>query len=72
MAGTIDKDFYTTHEVAERFGCKRWQVQRIFEDGLLKEPPRIRNYRAIPKKQLPAIEKVLRKRGYLKDDANDH
>lgn len=71
MQGTKEKDFYTTGDLARMFGVKLWKVARLFEDGLVAQPQRFRNYRLIPKKQIPAIEKALRKRGYLTDDKQE-
>ncbi len=55
----------TLGAVAKRFGCRQWQVRRLFERGLLPEPPRVGAYRVIAEADLPAVEDALRRAGYL-------
>src|SRR2546423_41486 len=42
-----------------------WQVRRIYEKGLLPDPPRAGMYRMILPAALPAVEAALRRLGYL-------
>jgi DNA-binding transcriptional MerR regulator len=55
----------TLGAVAKHFGCRPWQVRRLFESGILSEPQRLGAYRVFYPEQLPAIELALRQRGYL-------
>jgi hypothetical protein len=54
----------TIGQVAKRFGCRPWQVRRLFESGKLPEPPRVGCYRVFFVEQLPEIEAALRAAGY--------
>ena len=60
-----DAMFYTTREVADFLGIDTWRVQRVFEHGLVDEPTRIGNSRAIPKSAVPQIIDALRAKGWL-------
>ena len=42
-----------------------WKVRRLFERGLLPEPPRIGRYRVVPTEDIPKVVKALRDAGYL-------
>lgn len=57
--------FLTVGAVALRYGCKPWQVRRLFERGLLPPAPRIGAYRMIAVADLPRIRRALRDAGYL-------
>ena len=46
-------------------GCHTWQLRRLFERGLLPEPPRVGAYRVIAVEDLPKVEEALRRAGYL-------
>lgn len=61
----IDPPYFTVGAVAIRFGCRPWQVRRLFERGLLPQPPRVGAYRVIPAADLPRVEAALRLAGYL-------
>lgn len=56
---------FTTKEVADLLGAQTWRVRRLFEAGVLPEPPRFAGKRAIPREMLPAIMDGLRARGWL-------
>ena len=60
---------YSLGEVAKRFGCQLWQVRRLFERGILPEPPRVGQYRVIPEGDLSRVEEALRSVGYLREEA---
>lgn len=60
------ENMLTTGEVAKRFGCKRWMIQRLFERELLADTFRTGTYRVIPESQLAKVEKVAREAGYVK------
>lgn len=42
-----------------------WQVRRLFERGLLPEPPRVGAYRVIDSRDLPKVREALVRAGYL-------
>lgn len=56
----------TVGQIAKRFGVDMWQVQKLFERGLLPTPQKIGVYRVLPEAAMPAVEKALREWGYLK------
>ena len=58
---------HTTTAIARRFRLPVWMVRRIFERGLLPDPPRIGGYRVIADSDIPAVEAALRQAGYLRD-----
>jgi DNA-binding transcriptional MerR regulator len=55
----------TLGAVARHFGCRPWQVRRLFESGKLPEPRRVGAYRVFTPDELPRIEAALRQAGYL-------
>ena len=55
----------TIGAVARHFGCRTWQVRRLFERGLLPQAPRVGAYRVVAAGDLPAVEEALRQAGYL-------
>ena len=57
--------FYTTREVAELLHQPLWKVQRVFEHGDVREPPRFAGRRAVPREMLPDVIDALRNRGWL-------
>jgi DNA-binding transcriptional MerR regulator len=59
----------TIGAVAQRVGCRPWQIRRLFERGLLPEPPRVGAYRVVPVADLPKIIDALREAGYLPKEA---
>ena len=52
-------------EVASRLNVQSWRIARLFELGVLDEPPRLSNRRVIPESLVPSIQEALRKRGWL-------
>lgn len=52
-------------EIAEFLGVESWRVARLFELGILPEPPRVANRRAIPKAMVSLIVDALRQRRWL-------
>lgn len=53
--------------VAKRLGVTQKQVRRLFERGILPEPPRVGAYRVVDEADLPIVEAALRRAGYLRD-----
>jgi hypothetical protein len=56
----------TVPQVSERLGAPCWAIRRIFDQGLLPPCTRVGRNRVFEEAGLPAIEKALRERGYLK------
>ena len=55
----------TTRQVAELLGVEVWRVQRLFELGVLPEPPRFAGRRVVSGDMIPAIVDGLRSRNWL-------
>jgi hypothetical protein len=55
----------TLGAVAAHFGCRPWQVRRLYERGILAPARRIGRYRVVASDELPQIETALRAAGYL-------
>jgi hypothetical protein len=53
--------YLTTHTAAKRCGCEQWQIRRLYELGILPEPPRLGQRRIIHEADLPAIREALAK-----------
>ena len=60
--------FLTSGQVANRFGCKIYHVHRIFDMGMLPQPPRVGKQRVIDPELLPLIRESLLKAGYRVHD----
>lgn len=52
-------------ELAERYRVQSWRIARLFERGVVEEPPRVAGRRMIPSSLIPAIENALRAKGWL-------
>jgi hypothetical protein len=61
----------TIGAVANHFGCRPWQVRRLFERGILPAAERVGVYRVINPAELPVIEAALRECGYLPSQARE-
>jgi predicted DNA-binding transcriptional regulator AlpA len=66
MSATNELPYLTLGQVAERLGCQSWQVLRLFQRGLLPEPPRIGINRVVHRDRIPEIKAALEKAGFLK------
>ncbi len=55
----------TLGDVARHVGCRPWQVRRLYERGLLPEPPRVGPYRVVHPRDLAAVTAALHDAGYL-------
>lgn len=55
----------TIGAVAAHFGCKPWQVRRLYERSLLPPALRVGPCRVVPDEDLPKVEAALRQAGYL-------
>jgi hypothetical protein len=63
--------FVSMGELADTLGVQTWRIARLFELGLLDEPPRLSGRRIIPKSQIPAIIDALRAKGWLRPGEED-
>ena len=61
----IGKKLLTPGQVAQELGCQVWQLTRLYELGLLPEPPRVGRCRILTRADVPGIKAALRKRGHL-------
>ena len=55
----------STGQLGDELGCQSWRIARVFELGLVPEPPRVAGRRIIPRSLVPAIVAALRTRGWL-------
>ena len=62
-------EFTSTGELGDVLGVQSWRIARLFELGILSEPPRLSNRRLIPKSLIPEIVDALRDRGWLSEQA---
>jgi hypothetical protein len=69
MLATANRPYLSLGELADSLGVQSWRIARLFELGVLPEPPRIGRQRAIPKGEVPAVVDALRKRGWLEGGA---
>lgn len=56
---------HTLGDLSRRFNCPLWAVRRVFERGLVAEPPRVGAFRVVADEDVPAVEAALRSAGYL-------
>lgn len=58
--------YLTLGALAKRFpGLQVWQIRRLYERGILPEPPRIAGLRIIPIDDVPKTVVALKNAGYL-------
>jgi hypothetical protein len=62
---------YTTRELADILDTDEWRVRRLYELGVLPEPPRFANKRIICPSAIPTIVDALRQRGWLTTETNE-
>lgn len=65
MIATTSRPYLSLGELAELLSVQSWRIARLFELGILAEPPRIAGRRMIPKDLVPAVVDALRERGWL-------
>ncbi len=65
MIATVSRPYLSLGELAELLSVQSWRIARLFELGILAEPPRIAGRRMIPKDLVPAVIDALRERGWL-------
>jgi hypothetical protein len=54
-----------TTDVARVLGVEPWMVARLYQRGLVDEPPRCGNSRVLTPSDLPALRSALEQAGYL-------
>ena len=57
--------FVTLGELGDTLGVQSWRIARVFELGLVPEPPRVGRRRMIPKELIPDVIDALRFKGWL-------
>jgi hypothetical protein len=55
----------STGQLGDELGIQGWRISRLFEEGLLPEPPRVAGRRIIPRSRVPDIVRALRAKGWL-------
>ena len=55
----------STGELGDELGVQSWRISRLFELGVVEEPPRVAGRRMIPRALIPRIVKALGERGWL-------
>lgn len=70
MSDTTSLPFLTVGDVGELLAVQSWRIVRLFETGILPEPPRSGGRRMIPKSQVADIVDALRKKGWLSKSAS--
>ena len=56
---------WTLGDIARLYDRPVWMVRRLYERGLLPEPPRVGGYRVVPLADVPLVEAAMRRAGYL-------
>lgn len=56
---------HTLGDLARRYNLPLWAIRRVFERGLVPEPPRVGPFRVVAEADVPAVEAALRTAGYL-------
>jgi hypothetical protein len=64
-ATVAETPYMTLGQVATRLKCQSWQVARLYLRGLLPPAARLGRTRVVTEADLPAIERALRKAGYI-------
>jgi len=57
--------YITLGELGDTLGVQTWRIARVFELGMVPEPPRLGRRRLIPKEMIPDIVDALREKGWL-------
>ena len=60
--------YLTTGELGDVLAVKSWRIARLFELGLLPEPPRSAGRRMIPKAMVVDVVDALRDRHWLPEE----
>ncbi len=55
----------STGLLGDELGVQGWRIARLFETGLVPEPPRVAGRRMIPRSMVPQIIRALEGRGWL-------
>jgi hypothetical protein len=60
------EELLTIGQVGDELKVQSWKVRRLYERGLLPEPPRLGRNRWIARSSLSAVREALLAHGYLK------
>jgi hypothetical protein len=55
----------STGLLGDELGVQGWRIARLFETGLVPEPPRVAGRRLIPESMVPEIVRALEEKGWL-------
>lgn len=61
----------STTDVADMLGVERWRVIRVFEDGLVPEPPQFARRRVVTPDLVPLIVAALQSKGWLPEASKE-
>ena len=70
-SATSARSVFATGEVADAIGVQSWRIARLFQLGILPEPPRMSGRRVIAESDIPTIIEALVARGWLDLGASD-
>lgn len=62
------RGFKSVGEIARKEGAQAWHIQRLYEQGVFPEPPRLAGRRMIEVEMIPLIRAELLRRGWIKED----
>jgi len=65
MPETVTAPCFTTRELNDALGTQAWRIARLFELGIVPEPPRSGGRRLIPKSMAPVVMDALCARGWV-------
>jgi hypothetical protein len=60
--------YFSLGEAGDLLSTQSWRIARLFDMGILEEPPRVGRRRLIPESMIPIIAAALRERGWLRQD----
>ncbi len=61
----LSQTHFTSGELGDLLGVQSWKIARLFELGIMREPPRVGGRRLIAKSLVPQVVESLRLRGWL-------
>lgn len=64
-------DIFSVGELGDRWKVQSWRISRLFQLGLVEEPPRLAGRRAITANMLPAIKAALLAKGWMKPSSEE-
>lgn len=61
----------STGLLGDELGIQGWRIARLFELGIVPEPPRVAGRRLIPESMVPEIVRALTGKGWLPSPRRD-